>query len=299
MNSGGLKQTRDSISWVLLVSNALIWGTSFILIKRGLENLSPYQVATLRISAAAIALLPVFVMSLKLLRDKTKLKYILLFGILNGGIPPFLFALAQKEITSSLAGIINSLVPIFTFLIGVLFFKHAFKLNKILGIALGLVGAVLLITFQGDGFEFFSGKNAFALLAILASFLYAVSNHILKEYLQDVPPIKTMSIGFMFMLLPSLAYYALSGGFEVLNSESGLYSFLYIIILGVVGTAFALVLFGTLVQRSSALFASFVTYIIPIIAVLWGIWDGESINQYQIVGMIMIIGGIFLARNIK
>lgn len=296
-----------STGWIIsrLGLLALIWGSSFILIKRGLYNFegesvfTGYQVGFLRISFAATVLLPFALRAYKKVKKKEWLPLIVA-GCIGNGLPALLFAIAQTKINSALAGVLNSLTPFFTLLLGLLFFGISVGYRKYLGVALGLLGAVGLILSQSN-FQFdISDVGGYSLLVIGACLCYATSVNIIKTYLQNLRPVEITAISFSFMVIPFLVGSYLTGVPEILNTVEGAwFSLACIALLGILGTAIAVVLFNYVIKETSALTASSVTYLIPIVAVLWGILDGESFKSLDLLFSIVIISGVYLVNTKK
>ena len=281
---------------VLLIILALIWGTSFILMKRGLEVFSAGEVGSLRVAAAALFLLPIALFKLKGLTVGQYLK-LLASGLMGIFFPAFLFALAQTELESSVTGIMNSLTPILTMLVGVFLFGQAFKRQSIVGIILGLIGTVILILANSGGE--IGGINGFALFVILACVFYAVNVNYIKYRITDVNALTITSVSLM--LIGPLALIILFGFTDFtskLRNHDGAWTALsFVLLLGFMSTSLATILFNKLVKISSPLFTSSVTYLIPIVAVLWGLFDNEQLYAGHFIGMAAIIGGVYLANR--
>lgn len=282
-------------NWLLLSVLALIWGSSFILIKRGLEGFSPMQMASIRISLSFLTVLPIAIFQL---RKTTRHErwYIFLVGLFGSGIPPFIYAFAQTRVDSGIAGVINSTTPLFAFILGILFFGIVFKIPKFLGVLLGLVGTALLILYgaKTPSLETYG----YTALILAATICYGLSVNLIKHYLQNVPAIAITSISFFLIGLPVLVYLQFTDFWQLIaSSPVSRSSFGYIAILSLLGTASANFLFFNLTQRTTALFASTVTYLIPIVAILWGVLDGESIGWVHIVSMMLILIGVYLSSG--
>lgn len=291
------RNTPGLMNWLIMLLLALIWGSSFILIKIGLKEFPPEQVGTLRISVSFIALstlIPFYIKKVKL-KD---LKYIALVGLFGSGIPPILFALAQTKIDSSMAGIINSSVPLFTFIIGVLIFGAIFSFTKLIGVLIGLTGAVLLLIYGVSNPS--AEVYLYGSLVLLATICYACSVNIVKKYLQEVNAIAISVFSFILIGIPAVIY-LLTTDFipHLMQVQKAKYSFLAIVVLALFGTAIANMLFFYLTQRTTALFASTVTYLIPVVAVGWGVGAGEVITWFHFIGMLLILFGVYLTSNIK
>ena len=282
---------------IVLIFLALIWGSSFILIKKGLLAYSPVQVGTLRIVFAYIVLLPFAVKHLGSV-FKDNWKQLLTLGVINNLIPAILFAIAETNMTSSLAGMLNSLTPVFTIIVGVFFYKVKINFPMAIGLSLGLIGSVVLSLVGASGAlgEF----NHYALLIILATLLYGISGNMIKSYVGKINPVVLISLA-MFAVGPFALIFLLSTDFitVTINHQDALFSLISIFILGAIGTAFALAIFNKLVKRTNAVFASSVTYLIPIAAIGWGIIDNEALFPLHFIGMSIIIFGIFLINKFR
>ena len=280
-------------NYITLFFLATIWGSSFILMKKGLLVFSDTQVAALRLFIAFLSLTPFLFQAFKKVNKKHILP-IFIMAFFGNGIPAFLFTKAQTELDSSLVGILNSLVPLFTLLLGVYFFKSKPSKINILGVLLGLCGAVFLALFvAGNGIEI----NNYVLLVVLATVMYAISINVIKKYLQNIDALSVTALAFV-IIGPLSALYIFSTDFLTLvQTEEGIEALLYITLLAIVGTSAAVVIFNKLIIRSSAIFASSVTYLIPIIAILWGVFDGENITMHHILAVIIILSGVYLVNK--
>jgi drug/metabolite transporter (DMT)-like permease len=280
----------------LLVLLSLIWGTSFILMKRGLKVYTPGEVGSIRVIAAMLFLLPVAFSRLKDLQLSQYGK-LLLSGLLGIFFPAFLFATAQTRLESSVTGILNSLTPICTLLIGIFFFKQQFRSQSLLGIIIGLVGTIVLIfaNYGGD----VGGLNLYAMLVIVACILYAVNLNFIKYRITDLPALTITSVSIT--LIGPLAAIFLFGFTEFttkVQSVPGAWEALgYLVLLGIMSTSVATFIFNHLVKISTPLFTSSVTYLIPIVAVMWGLLDGEQLLIGHFIGMVAIITGVYLANK--
>lgn len=260
---------------------------------------SGFQVGFLRISLAGLALLPFAIKGIKKVKKKEFLPLIIA-GVIGNGGPALLFAIAQTKINSSLAGVLNSLTPFFTLVLGVLFFGVIGSTRKFLGVLLGLIGAVSLIMSQANYQFDFGNTGGYSLLVVLACLCYALSVNIIKTYLQELRPIEITAISFGFMLIPFIIGAVVTGVPEIIENNPGaMFSLGSIAILGVVGTALAVILFNHVIRETSALTASSVTYLIPIVAVLWGVLDGESFGMVDLISSAVIISGVYLVNAKK
>ncbi len=280
-------------NYIILVVLAIIWGSSFILMKRGLEVYSYTQVAALRLFIAFISLSPFLLKAIKEVKRKHYLP-IAAMAFFGNGIPAFLFTKAQTQLDSSLVGILNSLVPLFTLLLGIYFFKTKPTRYNILGIFIGLCGATLLSfsTMQGA-----VEMNNYVFLIMLATVFYAISVNVIKKYLHDLGAISITALAFL-IIGPLSAIHIFNTDFLVLaKTNAGFESLMYVAILAVVGTSSAVVIFNKLISNSSAIFASSVTYLIPIVAILWGVFDGENISLTHLIAVMIILSGVYLVNK--
>jgi drug/metabolite transporter (DMT)-like permease len=285
---------RDTvINWGLLFGLGIIWGFSFFFMKKGLEVYSPYQVASIRIFLAFLSGLPIIaVMGFKV--PLNRLPLIFLSALLGSGIPPFFFTIAQTQISSSVAGILNSLTPLFALIAGGFLFGIKMKWMQIIGVTVGLVGSIIVVILRADGsFEF---HFAFSLLVILAAVFYGINANIIKSKLLDIHPIQ-LAIATYCLIGPIAGIYLFSTDFVPLlkTHPKALSSLGYLVILGIVGTSFALMLFNYLARRTSALFATMVTYIIPVVAVIIGYYTGESVGIIHLFGLGLILVGVYIS----
>ncbi len=281
--------------FITLLLLGLTWGSSFILMKQGLRSYEPIEVAVIRISSSFLFLFPFMLPKYKLIpRDR----YLYLFwaGILGNGIPALLFATAQTHIDSSLAGILNATAPIFTLIVGWMFFSLAFKRSAAIGIIIGLAGTIYLLVFnKGVG----QGNNyVYAILPLVASVCYAFSTNIIKTHLKDLPALMVTAGALSFIGPPSLVYLLMSGvPQKAMTSAMHLENLFYVITLGVVGTSLAVLIFNFLIKHTTVLFAASVTYLVPMFAISWGIFLGEDITIHYLVGILIILTGVTLANK--
>lgn len=281
--------------FITLFMLGLTWGSSFILMKQGLKSYAPEEVAIVRISASFLFLLPFMIAKYKLV-PRDRYVYLFLAGLLGNGLPAFLFATAQTRIDSSLAGILNATAPIFTLIVGWMFFSLAFKRSAAIGIIIGLGGTIYLLVFnKGVG----QGNNyVYAILPLVASVCYAFSTNIIKTHLKDLPALMVTSGALSFIGPPSLIYLLLSEvPQKALLSPEHLQNLLFVIMLGVVGTSLAVLIFNFLIKHTTVLFAASVTYLVPMFAISWGILLGEDITIHYFVGILIILTGVTLTNK--
>ena len=288
-----MKNTK--LRWIYLIILSLIWGSSFILIKKSLIGLTPIQVGALRILITAFVLLIVGFKEVFTIKKK-HWYYISLTAVLGTFFPAFLFAYAIQGIDSSIASILNSLTPLNTLIIGALLFGFAFKRYQLVGVLIGLIGTTVLIL---KGSELNPDQNYwYAFFPILSSIGYAFNVNILKKHLSDLSALSITVGNFIILVIPTTLVLWYSGFFETFEySEATRPSLIYIIILSVFGTAFAKTLFNRLVQMSSPIFSASVTYLIPIVAVFWGVLDGENLTVIQLVAGLLILLGVYLTNR--
>lgn len=289
-----MRDNPRSTSIFLLIILSLIWGTSFILIKQGLKAFTSDEVGSLRVASASLFILPVAIAHLRDLRAGDLWK-LFTSGMMGIFIPSFLFATAQTRMDSSVAGILNTLTPLFTMVVGAMVFKQKFTGYAIVGIILGFAGTVLLSFSTGVEFGF----NTFALLIVLACFFYASNLNFIKFNIPDLSAVAITSVSLMligpFALIYLLGFTDFT--YKLETHEGAWKAFGFIALLGFMSTALATVLFNKLVKLSTPLFASSVTYLMPIVVVTWGLLDGEKLHVNHFLGMATVIGGVYLANR--
>lgn len=289
---------NTKLKWVYLIVLSLVWGSSFILIKKSLIGLTPLQLGAIRTLFAAFFLFLIGFRSIRTIAA-SDWKWVIISGFLGTFIPAFLFAFAETEIDSGIASILNSTTPLVTLILGVLIFSIRFNKNQFVGVVVGLVGCLALIL---EGASVNPNQNYwYALLVLCASVCYAINVNIIKRYMQHISPIAIANGNFIVLVIPALLVLYFSNFFEaeVVSNPKVHTSLIYVSILAVVGTGIAKVLFNKLVQISTAVFATSVTYTIPIVAMLWGVLDHEKFTLYQVLASGIIILGVYLANRNK
>lgn len=290
-----MRAPSNLLPWLLLALLSLIWGSSFILMKRGLEVFEPNQVAGIRLSVSFLMMLPFALLRFRRARP-ADWKHLAVVGWAGSGIPAFLFALAQTRIPSAVAGMLNSLTPLFTLLLGMLLFGLPFKRNWLLGILLGL-GGVTLIIGQVNGWAF-GHTGLYALAALGGTVFYAISGNTVKTHLPHLDSTTIGSLGFLTVGIPAMLVLA-SGDFtHTMASDPQAWAALgYVSLLAMFGTVFASVLYYYVVQQTDQVFGSMVSYLIPLVAVGWGHFDGEAMHTVFLVGLLLILLGIQTTRR--
>lgn len=288
--------SNKNLKWIFLCLLALIWGSSFILIKKGLVGLTPLQVGSLRSIFAAIFLLIIGFRSLRHIKGKQWI-WIAFSGFFGTFFPAYLFSFAETEIDSAIVSILNSTTPLLSMLVGIALFEAAFIKRKFIGVMVGLAGTTALI---------WSGANVnpdqnywYSLLVILASLFYGFNANVIKKHLQSLPALAITTGNFMMIGLPALIVLAGTGFFssEVLTAPNVTLSLIYVGILGVIGTGAALIVFNRLIQISDPVFSTSVTYLVPIVALGWGILDGEKFSLIQLFSGAIIIAGVLIVNS--
>jgi drug/metabolite transporter (DMT)-like permease len=287
------KGDQSILAWVLLIILSIIWGSSFILIKKGLVVFSPGEVGALRIVFAGLFLLP---FSIYRLKEIPKKYWLLLFyvGLTGSFIPAFLFAKAQTQLDSSIAGVLNALTPLFTLLIGFVFFRKRIGTQNWLGMIIGFIGTTWLALSTPKGI---GDLNLYVFFVIAATILYGINVNLIKFKIREIPPLLITGVSLLLLLPVGIGYLFLGTDFyyKVSQIDGSGKALSYIILLGVLGTAIALVIFNKLIKISSPIFSSSVTYFIPVIAISWGILDGEKLFWSHYLGIAAIILGVYFA----
>ncbi|MCX2681815.1 EamA family transporter [Galbibacter sp. EGI 63066] len=282
--------------WIYLVVLSLVWGSSYILIKKGLVGLTPIQLGAVRIVFSTIFLFLIGFKSLQKIK-KTEWKWVAASALCGTFIPVFLFAYAETEIDSSIASILNSLVPLFTIFTGFLVFNMNFTKNQVVGVVVGLIGACVLIL---QGAHVNPRQNYFfALLVVVAALCYAMNANIVKSKLQNVSPMAITVGNFAVMIIPALLVMLFSGIFNenITDNDSLQTSLMYVAILAVFGTGLAKILFNKLIQISNAVFSTSVTYLIPVVGIFWGVLDGEKFTVIHLLASGIILLGVYIVNR--
>ncbi len=277
--------------FTILMILAFIWGSSFILMKIGLESFSSYQAAALRILMASLVLLPIAIQQIRKLKFKD-LKSLLVTGFIGSFFPAFMFMEAETQIDSSVAGILNSLTPVFTLIIGLLFHRMVFRWLQVAGLSLGLAGATGLIL-AGEGFQL-GTVNSYALLIVLATSFYAISINQIKSNLPHLTGLQVTSFSFLFIGPVALIYLLTVDFAPAMANPEWPTHLLALAALGIVGSALAMMLMNSLIRYSTPVAASSVTYIIPIFAIMWGMLYGEKVTLLHLGCMGLILAGVYL-----
>jgi drug/metabolite transporter (DMT)-like permease len=282
------------INWLVFILLSIVWGSSFILMKEGLRAFSPYQVASLRMLFAGLVLLPFAVKAFRKI-PKDKMGLVIISGLVGNFIPAYLFCIAETKIDSALAGILNSLTPLFTILVGIVFYKVQTSVIKIAGILIGFIGLTFLMI---TGKEMHLDHLSYASLVLIATLLYGINVHTVGRNLKEIGSIQIASVAFSFLILPSAAVLYFTDYFKMdFTQPLVVHSTLTSALLGMVGTSMASILFYYLVKKAGILFGSLVTYGIPIVAVGWGLIYGESLAPLQLLCLAVILFGVYIVNR--
>lgn len=287
--------TQKFINWVLLILCAIIWGFSYYLIKHALLGFEPMQVAVIRILAGGCALLPLVFLAFKKI-PLDKYHYVFICGLAGSGIPIYLYPLAQTHIDSAITGIINSMTPLCTYIIGILFFGLINTSQKLTGVLIGLLGAIALIAFKPQ--QEFNTDVFYFCVALCAPLLYGFSSNYLKKHLTGLPSLPMTSLMYFMLLIPSIPMLFYTGVPEKLQTQEAARQALpYALVLGIFGTAVAMSLFNILIKRAEIMFAASVTYLMPVVAIILGILDGEQLGWHDYLGLGLILTGVLLINT--
>lgn len=292
-----MTQTHDTpplSAWLLLGLLALIWGSSFLLIKKGLIAFGAMEVGALRISAAGIVLAPLVAKRLHKITAKHWAK-LASVGLVGSLIPAFMFAIAQTQLDSGITGVLNALTPICTLVLGVALFKQTAQRTQIIGVVVGLGGTVLLMTAGANGSWTF---NEYALLVLAATICYGLNLNLIKHKIADLSPLTITGVSLLMASVPATVFLFLGTDFvQQVQQPDAMLSLISVLVLGIVGTAGALVIFNHVVQLTNTVFTSSVTYLIPVVAMLLGILDGEPFWLQHGAGMLAILVGVWFANR--
>lgn len=286
---------NNNTKWYLLGFLGCVWGSSFILMQLGLKGVNSVQMGSLRILFAGLFLILVGYKELAKI-PLYKWKFIVLTSLCGTFFPVYLFALALSKIDGSVSSILNSLTPLNTLIVGLLFFGASVQRRQVFGVIIGFVGCLLLVLF-GEGSNT-TENYYYALLILLASLFYGINVNLIKKYLSDLKPLTISTGNFVVIFIPALVVLYFSDFFVIASQEKVLTSLGYIAILGVIGTGLSNILFFKLIQLSSPVFAASVTYIIPVVAILLGyFFMNESLNFIQACGAFIVLLGVYLSSR--
>ena len=281
--------------WGTLIILSIIWGSSYILIKKGLTGLTPIQLGSLRVIVTTILIAPIGYQKIKKI-PKEKLKWVAFSAFVGSFLPAYLFAFAETEISSSVTAVMVSLTPLFTLLISVILFGEELLRKQVLGVIVGFLGIIVLINNELLESSF---SLLYVMFVIIAAFCYAVNANVLKYKLPNIPALGIVFMSFLFMFIPAFIILFFSD-FPFADFASNpliIESIIYIIILALFGTAIAKVLYIKLLAISTPVFSVSTTYLMPIIAIFWGLLDGESFQPIQFIGTLIILMGVYLVTK--
>jgi len=286
---------RQTLKWLLFGLLALIWGSSFILMKIGLQHLNAYQVASVRILSAGMVMLPFAIKGWRKV-PKDKIITVIIAGLLGNFFPAFLYCIAEIKIDSALTSILNALTPLCAIIIGIVFFKLTVTQQKVVGVVIGFVGLALLPVATEGAISF--ANMSYASFVLIATICYGTNVHVVSHYLKGLSSIDIVSVAFSCFIPPCVLILAITGFFALpLAQHQFLFSVAASFILGALGTALASVWFYTLVKTAGSIFASLVTYGIPFIAVLWGLIFGERVTVFEIGCLLIILAGVYVVNK--
>lgn len=283
--------------WGTLVILSLIWGSSYILIKKGLTGLTPIQLGSLRVIVTTIIMAPIGYQKIKHI-PRQNMKWVALSAFVGSFFPAYLFAFAETEISSSITAVMVSLTPLFTLLISVFVFGEELLKKQVFGVLIGFTGIIVLINNE----LFSSSFNIlYIMFIVLAAFCYAVNANVLKYKLSNIPALGIVFMSFLFMFIPAFIILCFSNfPFSDFTSDPLIIeSIIYIVILAVFGTAIAKVLYIKLLAISTPVFSVSTTYLMPVVAIFWGLLDGEEFKLTQFIGTAIILLGVYLVTKKK
>ena len=283
--------------WGTLIILSVIWGSSYILIKKGLTGLTPVQLGSLRVIITTILIAPIGYNKIKHI-PKNKMKWVAVSAFVGSFFPAYLFAFAETEISSSVTAVMVSLTPLFTLLISVIIFGEELLKKQVIGVIIGFLGIVVLINIELLSSSF---NILYVMFIVLAAFCYAVNANLLKYKLPNIPALGIVFMSFLFMFIPAFIVLFFSDfPFSDFTSDPLiLESIIYIVILALFGTAIAKVMYIKLQAISTPVFSVSTTYLMPVVAIFWGLLDGEEFKLTQFIGTSIILIGVYLVTKKK
>jgi drug/metabolite transporter (DMT)-like permease len=284
-----MAEKRKIWHWLVLTVLSLIWGTSYILMKKGLESFSSLEIGSLRVVITFLCLLPVAIRNLPKL-NRENIFSVLIIGFCGNAIPAYLFPVSETHISSSLAGMLNSLSPVFTLVIGILIYKRKAIKSQVAGVFVGLIGAVGLL--YTDSFTF----APYGLFVVLATILYGfTSNEVSK--VKGLNGIQITALAFLVVSPVSIMHLIFTDHTAALATVHWPRNLMYISILAIVGSATAQALYYVLIRDTSPIFAAIVTYFIPIVAAMWGLSDNEHLTSSMMISVIFVFAGVYIINK--
>lgn len=283
--------------WGTLIILSVIWGSSYILIKKGLTGLTPVQLGSLRVIITTLLIAPIGYNKIKHI-PKNKMKWVAISAFVGSFFPAYLFAFAETEISSSVTAVMVSLTPLFTLLISVIIFGEELLKKQVIGVIIGFLGIIVLINNELLSSSF---NILYVMCIVLAAFCYAVNANLLKYKLPNIPALGIVFMSFLFMFIPAFIVLFFSN-FPFSDFTSNpliLESIVYIVILALFGTAVAKVMYIKLLAISTPVFSVSTTYLMPVVAIFWGLLDGEEFKLTQFIGTSIILIGVYLVTKKK
>ena len=283
--------------WGTLIILSVIWGSSYILIKKGLTGLTPVQLGSLRVIITTILIAPIGYNKIKHI-PKNKMKWVAVSAFVGSFFPAYLFAFAETEISSSVTAVMVSLTPLFTLLISVIIFGEELLKKQVIGVIIGFLGIVVLINNELLSSSF---NLLYVMFIVLAAFCYAVNANLLKYKLPNIPALGIVFMSFLFMFIPAfiVLFFSEFPFSDFTSDPLILESIVYIVILALFGTAIAKVMYIKLLAISSPVFSVSTTYLMPVVAIFWGLLDGEEFKLTQFIGTSIILIGVYLVTKKK
>ena len=281
------------INWLMFYTLVFMWGTSFLITSIAVDQFSPIQISTMRISLGAIILLvAMYLRGLRLPTDIWSWVYFAIFGAMGNALPFFLISWGQQSVSSGTTGVLMAFMPLITMILAHYFIANeALNRYKIIGCCVSFCGVALLLGPQIEG-----SHSIIAQLAIFCAAASYATNTILIRRLPKFNPL----VGGAGMLLVASALslpVALYQGFENISTPSS--GAIYAVIwLGIVPTGMASILYFSLVERAGPSFISNVNYLIPVLAFFSGIiLLNEAVTWLSLISVAVILSGIALTRK--
>ena len=263
--------------------------------------IDPNRLAALRIFSAALFFLPFALRHVRSIPTE-KLGLVALNGTIGNLLPAFLFAFALNDpaITGPMGGILNALTPLSVVTIAILFYKDRIAVNKLMGIGIGLAGLILLTLLPviRQQTELTVAKLLPTLAILTSTVLYGINVNLVAHRLQGIKALHLASVSIALMIIPTsflLWYFDFAAlAFENPDVQVAIWKGAG---LGIAGSALATIIFYRLLQMAGGLFASLVTYGIPVVAVVIGWIDNIYIDPLQILCLGIILSGVYLVNK--
>ncbi|MBU2705366.1 DMT family transporter [Zooshikella marina] len=281
---------------MLLILLSLIWGSTYILIKQGLTAFNALDVGLLRTFFSGFFFIPLYFWLRPALRHLSlnDWKCLALTGFFGSVFPTLLFAVGQQVVPSALVGMLNTLQPVFVLVIAFFAFNQRFSRSELLGTGLGCIGATVLVLSSAD-LTNITHHLFYCGVVLLGMISYGIASNLIRHRLKHISAVRLTAISISIWSIPAFIGIVLRYSLgQVSTSSHTVAALLAIAVLALLGTCVAISLYSRLIIRYGLIFAVSITYFIPIVAIMWGVLDGEAIFFLHFIGLVLVLGALYL-----